>query len=268
MVATNGVDLDARLTVKVPDLLAFFDEKTRGSERHASSIVAVCGEDLGCGLLKHYLEQQRAQVQILRRPRTSVPLPCTQGTQAGSRLDRWVRVTNGPSPLEPDVLFQVEVKNWSAHAIGGERLPLDASPEAIAKYKRSSWAKQWDDGTGIKAKSLRKLLEPMQPPLAHLPIEPLACMWVCLHPEGKSECLFSVKLPQGQRDKFSFNRVWFFSMSAYLRSVACEDVVIEMPDTAKRLQWLSKLAHECGGCQAVERFARWQGQAPAQRIEV
>jgi len=263
MVATNGVDLDARLTVSVAGLLRFFDERPKESRGHATAIVAVCGEDLGCGLLKHCLETRGAKATVL-------PGPVTPGGKRGPRLDRWVRVTNGPSPLEPDVLFQVEVKNWSAHAIGGERLPLDASPEAIAKYKRSRWAKEWDDGTGIKAKSLRKLLEPMRPPpaLAHLPIEPLACMWVCLHPEGKSECLFSVKLPQGQRDKFSFNRVWFFSMSAYLRSVACEDVVIEMPDTAKRLQWLSKLAHECGGCQAVERFARWQGQAPAQRIEV
>ncbi len=240
MVTTNGAGPDSGLAVRVTDLLAFFDEKTSGSERHATSIVAVCGEDLGCGLLKHYLEQQGAQVQILRDPRTGAPLPCTQGKPAGPRLDRWVQVQGSPL-LAPDALLQVEVKNWSAHAIGGECLCRNASPEAIAEYRRRSWAKEWDCSTGIRKKSLQKLLEPMCPPaaLGHLRREPLACMWVCLHPEGKSECLFGVSLPQRQRGAFS--RVWFFSMSAYLRTLACEDIVIEMPDTAKRLQWLSKL---------------------------
>ena len=149
-------------------------------------------------------------------------------------------MTNGPSPLEPDVLFQVEVKNWSAHAIGGKRLCRGASSQEIAEYKRQRWRHEWCDSTGFRAKTLQKLLKRMQRPL-NLPVGPLACMWTALHPEGKSESFFSREIPVALRGEEGFKRVWFFSMSAYLRSLACEDVVIEMPDTAKRLQWLSKL---------------------------
>lgn len=217
----------------VREMLAFFDEIPPGSEGHATAVVAVCGEELGLGLMKHCLEGRGAHVQVQRGP-------CTKGTQKGPRLDRWVRV-QGPDIGLPDVLFQVEVKNWSAHAIGGERLALNASPGTLANYKVRNWKKVWDDRTGIREPSLAKLLEPMRPPqqLSGIPVQPLACLWTALHPNGAPECFFSVELPQAQRGEFS--RVWLFSMSAYLRTLPDGSLAIEMPQTAKRLYWLNGL---------------------------
>jgi hypothetical protein len=45
------VDFD----VNSRELLRFFDEKPSDSERHATALNAVFGEDLGAGLLCHYL---------------------------------------------------------------------------------------------------------------------------------------------------------------------------------------------------------------------
>ena len=224
---------DDAMHLDVRETLTFFDEEPAGSEGHATAVAAVCGEDLGLGLLKHCLEARDAHVQIHRGP-------CTKGARKGPRLDAWVRVQGQHLDL-PDVLFQVEVKNWSAHAIGGERLPLDASSETITAYKMTNWKKEWDDHTGIRKSNLAKVLEPMRPPrrLSDLPIEPLACMWTALHPHGKPECFFSVALPQGHGGGFS--RVWFFSMSAYLRTLPYEPITITMPDTAQRLHWLNRL---------------------------
>jgi len=164
----------------------------------------------------------------------------TRGKQKGSRLDRWIRVTGASELGAPDVLLQVEVKNWSAHAIGGRALRRDPTAEEIADYKKERWAKEWGDAGILKAQ-LRKVLEPMCPPamLSHLPVEPLACMWTALHPTGVAECLFSVPLPEMQRRDFA--RVWFFSMSSYLRSLTDERIRIYMPDATKRMGWLDQL---------------------------
>ena len=232
---------DGVLQVNVRGLLEFFDEKVDGSQKHATAIVSVCGEDLGCGLLKHYFEARDASVKVDVRPE-----PCTTGKQKGPRLDRWVRVTGASELGAPDVLFQVEVKNWSAHAIGGRELRRDPTAEEIADYKKERWTrewgdKEWGDAEGIKTPSLMKVVERMAPPpgLAHLHVETMACMWTALHPTGAAECLFSVPLPEMQRRDFA--RVWFFSMSSYLRSLTDERIRIYMPDATKRMGWLDQL---------------------------
>jgi hypothetical protein len=227
---------DGVLQVNVRGLLEFFDEKVDGSQKHATAIVSVCGEDLGCGLLKHYFEARDASVEVR-------PEPCTRGKQKGPRLDRWIRVTGTSELGAMDVLLQVEVKNWSAHAIGGRKLRLDAPPEEVADYKRERWAKEWSD-KGISTPALRKVIERMRPPdkLAYLPVEPLACMWTALHPTGDVEPLFSVSLPQAKRTESDrFDRVWFFSMSSYLRSLTDERIPVHMPDATKRIGWLDQL---------------------------
>ena len=227
---------DGVLQVNVRGLLEFFDEKVEGSQKHATAIVSVCGEDLGCGLLKHYLEARGVSVEV----RAETP---TKGKQKGSRLDRWVRVTGASQLGAPDVLLQVEVKNWSAHAIGGRVLRVDAAPEEIADYKKERWTKEWGDA-GIKTPALMKVVERMDPPpqLPHLHVETMACMWTALHPTGAAECLFSVPLPEMQRA--DFGRVWFFSMSSYLRhlrSLAGDYIGIAMPNTVSRMRWLNQL---------------------------
>jgi len=69
-----------------------------------------------------------------------------------------------------------------------------------------------------------------------MPVEPLVCYWVAMHPTGSTEPFFEVAL-----NGSVFRRVSVFSMSAYLRSLRDDDVVLEMPDAAVRMSWLTKL---------------------------
>jgi hypothetical protein len=69
------VEVDISLT------LQFFDELVRGSEYHATAVVAVAGEDMGVGLVTHYLRRQGLTVEVM-------PGACTQGTHKGVRLDK------------------------------------------------------------------------------------------------------------------------------------------------------------------------------------
>lgn len=163
-----------------------------------------------------------------------LPGPCSQGTKKGKRLDRWLHVThNGRA-----VYYQVEIKNWSAHAIGGRILKIDASHEEVSEHKKERWSKEWDE-TGFRKPAVGKVLIPMKPPVPDCTVEPLACYWDAMHPDGEGEPLFAVPVPDSH-----FSRVWVFSMSAYLRELYASgiaQVYIEMPDTAIRMDWLGRL---------------------------
>lgn len=217
------------ISVNVPALLSFFDEKAQGSSGHASAVVAVGGEDLGIALLAKYLKDTGATVEILTEP-------CTQGTQKGSRLDRWLQVSKKGSPL----LYQVEVKNWSAHAIGGRKLRRDVGESGLAAFKKEEWSRTWN-GSTFRNPNVVKVLTPMRAPRS-LPVEPMVCFWTAMHPDGLTEPLFSVPLGGA-----SFSQVSVFSMSAYLRNLTDDFVVLEMPNTIQRLAWLEKLFRRSAG---------------------
>lgn len=225
-----ATDTREKLRVNVRRLLEFFDEKTKGSQGHATAIVSVAGEDLGAGLLKHCLERTRdAKVTVLREP-------VNTGKQKGPRLDRWVDV------IWPDgsgQLFQVEIKNWSAHAIGGRTLDVEASPDEVSRYKIDRWLKErWHDKQPWRG--VAKVLTPMKRPdganPGHLQ-EPLLIYWFALHPKGDPESFFSFPLWPG----VTFSRIWFFSMSSYLRSLKGAVLELEMPNTIRRISWLHDL---------------------------
>jgi hypothetical protein len=192
------------MLVDVEAVLQFFDERPLGSRRHATAIVAVAGEDLGVGLLCHYLRARQLRAEPLEGP-------CTTGKMVGSRLDRWLRVSGAGS----ETLYQVEVKNWSAHAIGGESLPINAPADQVARYKTSHWQNAWDESSGtFSHPTLKKVLEQMRPPEPCDLQEPLVCYWSAMHPTGGGEPLFSQPTPGRWCD-----RVWVFSMSSYLRTL-------------------------------------------------
>ena len=140
------------VSIDIETLLTFFDEKPKESARHATAICQVAGEDLGFGLLKHYLESNGKQLKIVSRKSTS-------GNNKGHRLDGLIHVDDA----KRHILYQVEVKNWSAHAIGGKRLPITASSIDVSVHKIERWRREWRNGIFTK-QGVLKVLEPMKPP--------------------------------------------------------------------------------------------------------
>jgi hypothetical protein len=264
------------LQIDIRALLTFFDERPPDSRRHASAIVAVLGEDLACGLLKMSLERKHGCTvkTVMRSGRPSTP---TTGDRTGPRLDRWLIVENCPLFPQHRAVLQTEIKNYSAHAIGGKVLSTQCKLEELDRYGRSSWTDNWSaENERFKDDKVGKVLTRMKPP-THIDgggkrpilidppitsdeIEPLLCFWVVVHPEGKGDPLVAHDFARGPIN--GFRRVWIFSMSSYLRSLTEEKVTIEMPTAAPRLAWLRRI---CGcGLERESRIAeRYEAQLPA-----
>lgn len=223
---------DRRLRIRVRDLLAFFDTKPEGSATHVSSLVGIIGEDLGAALFcEHLVRAGLGTARVLAR----APTP---GTRTGKRLDRWFLVQwKGGSKT----LFQAEIKNWSAQAIGGRVLPVDPSEEDHVAFRKNRWDNQWDTDNGcFRHENVGKVLGRMRLPKGldpDLRIEPLAIFWFAIHPTGGPEVLYEHPAPCG----CEFERVWFFSMSAFLRSLPNDALELDMPNAVARIQWLNSL---------------------------
>jgi hypothetical protein len=216
------------------EILSFFDNPPFETGRHSNAIVAIAGEELGIGLVKHYFWKNAGiPVDILPGPRT-------RGTPSGSRLDRWILV-HWP---DCSVQYQVEIKNWSANSLNGKRLHIDAEPDIVCKHKVERWECEWDHHTQtLKKRGTMKVLTPMKPNRSELieRIEPLLCMWDAMHPTGEPAPWFSVSLPANCH----FQRLNVFSMSAYLRSISDDFLTIDMPDTLQRLSVAKRIFPSC-----------------------
>jgi hypothetical protein len=209
--------------------LEFYDEAVPTSDHHATALNAIAGEDMGAGLFLHYLTGKNIQAKIM-------PDVCTQGTKSGVRLDRWILAIQN----KRKIYYQTEIKNWSAHAIGGRRLKINATQKEISEYKMERWDNMWD-GKTFRSQNAEKVLVPMKPLENNCQVESLICFWDSMHPSGKKEPLF----PQALKRQH-FSRVWVFSMSAYLRNLLSSGVKkinLEMTNTESRIEWLNSLFH-------------------------
>ena len=236
--------------IGVKDLLCFFDEKPDGSEGHATGIVGIVGEDLNAACFQHYLKSKCAHACVL-------PYRVTTGNRKGPRLDRWIKVDWSEGEK---TVFQTEIKNWSAHAIGGKRLSVSASPEEVSEYKHTRWEGHWV----VQRHTLRepytaKVLVRMKPPdgVDEKIIRPLLIFWEALGPRDQADshlfrintptCDFPFELPNTWPNPrefpglWIFSELWVFSVSSYLRSIPDTSIELDMPDAAARLQILNRL---------------------------
>lgn len=245
--------MTANLTLNRKALLSFFDVKSPESRGHVSAIVGVVGEDVGIALLRKCLvEQHGTTSRVITEG--GVPKQPTNGTGKGPRLDRWLLADETRSSKR--TLYQVEIKNWSATAIGGKELRLDAAPATLRAYKRLRWLQHWDSEKGsfrhdYVGKVLSEMsiptrmdddsgrLGPVLPAIQRHEVEPMLCFWWAVHPDGDDESLFPYPLPTGHVSGFS--RLMVFSMSSYLRSLTEDEVVLEMPVASRRIEWLNRL---------------------------
>lgn len=228
------------MTINVEVLLRFFDEKPSWSEKHATSIASIVGEDLGAACFIQHLESKGDKAAVLTLPGTDRPRPVTTGMRKGPRLDRWIQVDwqNGLSTV-----FQTEIKSWSAHAKGGKRLALCADQDEVTQYKQARWDWHWDGHT-LREPSAAKVLSRMKPPVGvcNESVLPLLIFWEPIGPRDQSGSpLFRIPIP-GMPDGFKdFPELWVFSVSSYLRSISHTRIELNMPSAAHRLRLLTQL---------------------------
>ena len=102
----------SKITINIKELLSFYDEN-REMGRHSNAIKTLAGEELGFGLLMEYFRRIGVTAKLLERP-------CTSGSPKGPRLDGWIEAAGEYSTT----YYQVEVKSWSIHGVGGDSTPL------------------------------------------------------------------------------------------------------------------------------------------------
>jgi hypothetical protein len=195
-----------------------FDLSGRGG--NVSAITGMIGEDLMIAILVHYWS-----TACMLSPK---PLPdlCKQQGNKGKRLDRWV-------VRDRDTIFQVEIKNWSAHSFGGRRLAADASPETSFMEADRRWNEYFGNGRSLPDGTAKVLIEMSKPTeYAQLKLEKLLCFWFVI--SGREHAPMSiVDTPDG--------RLHVFSASMYLRTLSDEVIVLHVPKFEQRIRELQTL---------------------------
>ena len=206
------------VTVRVKDLLQFFDVKPDWSLKRATSVVGIAGEDLNAATFQHYVISKCGSARVLQEKDSTRPLRVTTGNRKGYWLDRWIRVKWRD---ESETVFQTEIKSWSSHAIQGRTLPVPATPEQLKKYKVARWKQHWDgERRCLRETYTSKVLTRMKLPdgVDEREVRPLLIFWEALAPpEEVDKHLFRVEVAKDAPG--DFKELWVFSVSSYLRSV-------------------------------------------------
>ncbi len=249
--------MDDSFALNANELLCFFDEKPPESIKHAPGIVALIGEDLGIALLRDYLEK-RCGINSTILTRNDIPVTPTLGTGRGNRLDYWLlanptesnhTVWNCCPPSAARRLYQVEIKNWSAHALGGKSIPRGSGEEFLRAYREQRWKDYWDEEAGFRHPECGKVLTkmaipmdvdtPISPPIQKEEVEPILCFWYPINNRGEGNCFFECSL--SAIPERTFQKSWVFSMSSYLRSMPPDTKLeLDMPRLSARIDWLRR----------------------------
>ena len=201
------------------------------------------GEELNTACFLHYLESRGEGGTVLVKPGDSRKHhPVTTGKLKGPRLDRWIRVVRRDGR---QIVFQTEIKNWSAHAFDGEVLSSSASPREVTRYKQARWERHWDQRRRVlKHPETQRVLVSMKPPQDVDPetVRPLLIFWEAIGPRDQpGRHLFQIAPAKDSK----FSELWVFSVSSYLRGIldanTDESIELEMSAAAARLRILGRL---------------------------
>ena len=221
------------MKLNIQELLDFFDDRKNSEKGDANAIISILGEDLNVAAYKHF---RNNKVEI---PDESVLC----GSKKGNRLDRWI-LDN-----ENKRLFQCEIKNWAATAIGGKRLRSDAdisSTNKVVEYHKNHELPRNFSKTSIHPNGVTKVLVKMWPPARidnTLTIEPILIYWMPIS-FGKDPLwplsdisVKSLDLPV----KTEFTKLHIFSVSLYLRHLyrnGEKHINLDMPHFEHRMKLL------------------------------
>ncbi|MGQ3057394.1 MAG: hypothetical protein ACT6T0_09400 [Nevskia sp.] len=211
-------------------LLHFYDDRNTkhfeplNPKGHVSGITGLIGEplllDLLCQCLRKKAETSDARLL------DEIPREIAPGRR---KLDGWIASDNART------LFQVEIKNWSAHSLGGHDLPAAMDRDACVSEARCRYDEYFaPDGTlpTSAEKVFAKCARPALPTDKTLRIEPVLCFWHAVSSDG-AEPLSTAK---------SCGRtLMVFSGSLYLRQLDSHTVEVESRLLADRLQLLKSI---------------------------
>jgi hypothetical protein len=229
-------------TIDIAEMVRFYDENHE-ARSHSSAIKLIAHEEFAIQLLLHYFKSQSKRAEALNGACTAL--------EGKAWLDKWLEVEEGGQTIH----YQVEIKSWSFHGFGGGKaIPLDCTEEELSKRMRKEFKACWDDQKRrFGAPGLDKVLREMNPNSRPKDeTRPLACLWAPMHPDGKlDEPLFIV----AGVDSPTFDKVWIFSASAYLRWLTREKggyIDLELPKTGRRLDYLNRIYTRAVGRSTAE----------------
>jgi hypothetical protein len=227
----------SKAVFNIDELIKFYDLKGENS-KHASSVTGLIGEDLITGIFKNYLESKspKPKVNVLKE---------NPKEKNGRWLDRWIIEENG----NENICYQTEIKNWSAHSLGGVHFEYDPSNPLDFKTLDSDkiFSKIWDDTKKeFKDVAVNKVLKQMKSnaDLDTLPskiIEPLVCFWMPITRSSVKEPIIELNI---SNENTNFNKVTIFSSSIYLRKLrrgGINTIEIESGQIAARMGKLNNL---------------------------
>jgi len=234
------------MNLNLRNLLTFLDDPKKGDNRHSSAITLVIGEDLNAAAFAHYLERAGVWEATVSADST------TPGTKSGKRLDRWIQARN--KKTGEHVLYQCEIKNWAASAIGGHRLPVDCNDDELKKAAAHYWKGQLKTFQSSEhPNNVTKVFTPMRLPeqYAESKAEPLLIYWMPMSNsvDADPEPFFQVPIRDlGLPDTFvraPFETLNIFSVSLYLRQllkIGVDTLSLSLPNAERRIQVLEDIS--------------------------
>lgn len=207
-------------------LLHFYDDprsseySSVGRGGHVSAITGLIGEDLLIAVLMHYWESEGFHDS------KQLPDSCKQPGLQGKKLDAWLL-------RDPETIFQVEIKNWSAHSKGGETISANAPNEDILQKAIKRWNEYFEPGGDLPATASKVLIEMPRPKsYENLKHEKLLLFWFPIS-DSKQKPMSKTNTDQGC--------LHVFSASMYLRSFSDEVLELCMPRVEERFRILGSL---------------------------
>jgi len=232
------------IEIDIEHLVKFYDEKEKDApKKPASSITGIIGEDLISGLYKHYIENYKKEGKVT----------ILQGNpKNGKWLDRWM-VQENESQI---ICYQTEIKNWSAHSLGG--VSFHNLNDAEIKKKAINIFNDTFQNGDLKDPSVGKVLNDMKDKniIEEYGVErirPLVCFWMPICKDGEElNPFFEIKIEVNSKNNTGrFTVLSFFSASIYLRALLNEKkysdkkniISIEAPNIYERLNHLNNLVN-------------------------
>jgi hypothetical protein len=226
-----------KIVINIDEIIMFYDLKGE-NHKYASSITALIGEDLISGIFKHFLQGLNYNSEV-------IILPENPKEKNGKWLDRWIiqKIENAVT------CYQTEIKNWSAHSLGGKHFDYIKNSYLSFDISESNkiFAKTWDSNKQeFQDPSVNKVLKKMKANdtierYTQKTIEPLVCFWMPITRNSVIEPIIEINIDDKIQE---FKKVTIFSASIYLRklkSSGIDNIEIEPGSIIKRMKKLNDL---------------------------